>query len=166
MNSLTLIRHAKSSWKDDGLPDMERPLNKRGFRNAPMMGARLRLRGVVFDRLYTSPALRARTTARLIATELGLDPAKIEIAPSLYTFNYEDLLGWVRSMDDVGEHIALVCHNPAITDFANFLALSDIENVPTCGIVTLSFAESGGDHIGAGSANLDDFCYPKLESDS
>ena len=67
MLQLTLIRHAKSSWDNSALSDFERPLNKRGIKNAPLMGKIIKKRGLVFDQIIASPALRAITTARLIA---------------------------------------------------------------------------------------------------
>ena len=70
MKTLYLVRHAKSSWKDSSLTDRERPLNKRGEKDAPMMGKRLLSRSVRPSLIMTSPAKRARRTARLIAREL------------------------------------------------------------------------------------------------
>ena len=78
MLQLTLIRHAKSSWKDTTLKDFERPLNKRGRHNAPLMGRVIQDSGLSFDRMVSSPAERAITTARLIAAQLGYPEQQIQ----------------------------------------------------------------------------------------
>jgi phosphohistidine phosphatase len=70
MKTLILVRHAKSSWKDRSLPDRMRPLNKRGKRDAPMMGQRLAKRGVDVELMISSPAKRAMATAEAMAEEL------------------------------------------------------------------------------------------------
>ncbi|MDH3806604.1 MAG: histidine phosphatase family protein, partial [Gammaproteobacteria bacterium] len=65
MKTLTLVRHAKSSWKDSGLSDRERPLNKRGERDAPVMGKRAAAAGLRPSQIISSPAVRAWTTAKI-----------------------------------------------------------------------------------------------------
>ena len=71
MRSLTIVRHAKSSWKDRGLSDRERPLNKRGERDAPIMAKRVAETGIRPSQIISSPAVRAWTTAKIFARELG-----------------------------------------------------------------------------------------------
>ena len=87
--TLTLIRHAKSSWKDATLKDFERPLNKRGRHNAPLMGGVIQRSGLSFDRMVSSPAERAITTARLIAAELGYPEQQIQTLDELYDASAE-----------------------------------------------------------------------------
>ena len=70
MRSLLIIRHAKSSWDDPGLDDFDRPLNKRGKRDAPEMGKRLRKADYSPDLMISSPAKRAQDTCRVIAEKL------------------------------------------------------------------------------------------------
>ncbi|MCV6605831.1 MAG: histidine phosphatase family protein [Porticoccaceae bacterium] len=164
MKQLILVRHGKSSWADEQLRDIERPLNKRGLRNAPEMGRRLRAAGVSVERIYSSPAVRAFHTAELVAEELGFATGDIETLPSLYTFNYEELLSVVRSLDDACNPVMMVCHNPAITDLVNFLALSHLGNIPTAGVATLSLQHNSWADSCAGSAELVEFDYPKKES--
>ena len=79
MKRLFLVRHAKSSWDDPSLDDMDRPLNNRGKRNAPEMGIRLRKQGIIPDLLISSPAKRAHTTAKSISEEIGYPKKKIVI---------------------------------------------------------------------------------------
>lgn len=163
MKKLILVRHAKSSWSDDRLQDIERPLSKRGLGNAPMMGMRLQEYGVSVERFYSSPAVRARSTAELMAVEMGFDPGAINVAHPLYTFNYEELLSWLRSLDSEVSRVAAVCHNPAVTDLVNFLALTHIDNIPTAGVVILNLQLSDWADVGAGMAELEEYNYPKRE---
>jgi phosphohistidine phosphatase len=84
MRRLTLIRHAKSSWNDIGLDDFDRPLNPRGLRSAPRMGGVLQKEQVMFDLMVSSPALRAITTAQLIADKLA---TQLQIYAKMHQFH-------------------------------------------------------------------------------
>jgi phosphohistidine phosphatase len=161
MKTLTLIRHGKSSWKDSSLQDLDRPLNRRGKNNSETMGERLLLERVVPKKIYSSPAARATETAMLVAEALGLPMETINIMPSLYTFNYEELLGWVKLLDRHEDGVGLVCHNPAITDLVNFLTLSNIEKIYTCGVVVLKLNIVRWGQLGAGMADIIYYDYPK-----
>ncbi|MCB1668707.1 MAG: histidine phosphatase family protein [Porticoccaceae bacterium] len=161
MKFITFVRHAKSSWKDRTIPDMSRPLNQRGRSNVPEMGGRLEYRRIKVEHLYTSPALRATETAVLLATTLRFPKECIEHVSGLYSFNYEDLLLWLRSLPRGQDNIVVVAHNPAITDLVNFLALSDLENIPTCGIVHMKADIDCWSELGAGTAVIDFHIYPR-----
>ena len=164
MKTIVLIRHAKSSWKDATLPDLDRPLNRRGRLNAPEMGRRLQEQPVSLKRVFSSPAVRAMETAEWLMPSLGLSPAKLEVVTPLYTFNYEDILAWLRSLDRDADRFALICHNPAITDMVNFLALMQIDKIPTCGIALLQIDVNHWQDLGAGMAELSYFGFPKSVS--
>ncbi|MCA9071607.1 MAG: histidine phosphatase family protein, partial [Planctomycetaceae bacterium] len=95
MKTLFLMRHAKSSWKDESLPDHDRPLNKRGKRDAPRMGQLLLEQGVHPDRWLSSTALRARRTAELLAETLQF-AGEIEFRSELYHAEPEQFLSVIR----------------------------------------------------------------------
>jgi phosphohistidine phosphatase len=162
---LTLIRHAKSSWKREDLTDFERPLNDRGERDAPRMGERLAAEGVRPERIVSSSAVRAEQTARKIAEALGLEPDVLVLERSLYLASPAGLLETVRGLDAGLEHAALVAHNPGITDFVNRLANVRIDNVPTCGIARLRLEIDRWSDAEEGCAELIDFDYPKRKRD-
>ena len=164
MKSIALIRHAKSSWRDTSLQDFDRPLNRRGVMNAAMMGERLLEQHESWLKIYCSPARRARETASLISQPLGISENRIEIIPSLYTFNYEDLLFWMRLLERNDDQLLVVCHNPAITDIVNFLTLSNFEKIPTCGVAMLKLNSVNWGQVGAGMGNLTYYDYPKKTS--
>ncbi|WP_438951837.1 SixA phosphatase family protein [Porticoccus sp.] len=164
MKTIALVRHAKSSWKDTMLSDLDRPLNRRGRLNAPEMGRRLQAQPVSLKRVFTSPAVRATETAEWLMPSLGLSAANLEIVTALYTFNYEDILSWLRSLDRDADRFLLICHNPAITDMVNFLALMQVEKIPTCGVALLEVAVNDWQDLGAGMAELSYFDFPKAVS--
>lgn len=137
MKKLYLLRHAKSSWKDSTLHDLDRPLNKRGLRNAPQMGQRLAAKNTVVDRLISSPALRALTTARLIAAEIGFDQQRIAIENALYFQGSLQMLNVIRAQDETVDSVMLVSHNPDLTALLNTLCGFQTQNMPTAAIAEI-----------------------------
>lgn len=138
MKTLTLLRHAKSSWKHPELDDFDRPLNGRGRRDAPEAGARLAQRTVPPDRIVSSPALRARATAEAVATALAYPLSAIVHEPRIYEAAPGTLLDILRAQPDTCAHLLLVGHNPGLTDFANGLAGAGLDKLPTAGAYTLT----------------------------
>ena len=168
MKTITLIRHAKSSWKEPMLQDMDRPLNRRGQANAVMMGERLISHQAVPKKsrptkIYSSPAVRAEETAHLMSEFLQVSAGAIVLVPALYTFNYEELLEWVRGLNRDEDNVFLVCHNPAITDLFNFFTLSNLEKIPTCGIAVLELSVVDWRQVGAGMAKVKHYDFPKKD---
>jgi phosphohistidine phosphatase len=166
MKRLYLLRHAKSSWDDDGLADVERPLNKRGMRDAPMMGQRFLARGFAPDGIVSSGAVRAETTARAIAREIGYPTARVRREDALYLAGPATLLEIVRRADDRLGSLMLVGHNPGMTDFANTLSDFRIDNLPTCGLFCADFAAERWREVGPGAGVLVCFDYPKKHDDT
>jgi phosphohistidine phosphatase len=120
--TLYLVRHAKSSWKDASLSDLERPLNKRGRRNSPEMGRRLAAQGHVPGLIISSPANRAITTARNIAIELGLDESEIITDDGLYFSGTNGMLNVLETVEDHYDNVMMVGHNPTMNgcvEYAN-----------------------------------------------
>lgn len=166
MKTLFLLRHAKSSWDDPELKDFERPLSNRGQGDAPMMGERFLARGEHLQCIISSPAVRAKTTAQLFAKAIGFARDEIASNPELYFAGTGMFLKAASLLDDDCTHAMLVGHNPAITEFANVMANTDIENIPTCGLAKLSLAIEQWSDIELGGAKLEDFDYPKKTSES
>ncbi|MGD9661465.1 MAG: histidine phosphatase family protein [Porticoccaceae bacterium] len=165
MKQLVLIRHAKSSWKDPALSDLMRPLKKRGERDARDMAKRLNAQGLSVEKVFMSPALRVIQTLDTMATESGFGRDISEIAPDLYTFSYEAIMLYIKELCDTYSSVAVIGHNPAITDLVNFLALEEIANIPTCGIVVLNLNIEKWSKIRAGSAAISYYDYPKNDVD-
>lgn len=161
MKRLYLIRHAKSSWDTPGLDDIDRPLNKRGKRDAPLMGARLRHYGVQPDLIYASPARRAGKTAQLIAERVGYPQERIEQHAGIYSSELNRLLELVQGTDNGVDVLFLVGHNYVLTDFAEYLTGEVLGNIPTCGIVGVAFEIRSWKDVAGGRGEMLFFDYPK-----
>ena len=161
MKTLYLVRHAKSSWKYPDLDDFERPLNKRGRKNAPFMGRILKKLKVAPDLVISSPANRAATTARIIADSIDYPLEKIHYNETIYGSSEYDLVQVIRQVDNAVNQAMLVSHNPALTDLANTIADTAISNIPTCGVVGLNLNISSWVKIGEQRGKLKFFEFPK-----
>ncbi len=115
MKTLLIMRHAKSSWKHDDLPDDQRPLNKRGKRDAPRMGQLLREVGLVPQVIITSTAERARLTAAAVAEASGFD-GEVRPEAGLYNADVEACLAVVRGLADQFQTAMIVGHNPGLEE--------------------------------------------------
>jgi phosphohistidine phosphatase len=120
MKTLLILRHAKSSWKDDNLPDRERPLNKRGQDDAPKMGALLRKHNLEPDLVLSSPAQRARSTAELVIEESGYE-GEAEYREELYSFDAGPYLEALTGLAESIRCVLLVGHNPAMEELVERL---------------------------------------------
>jgi phosphohistidine phosphatase len=122
MRTLMLLRHAKSSWKDESLEDHERPLNKRGKKTAPLMGHLIRDQNLVPDQIASSTAVRARTTAEAAAKACGY-PGELTLTDELYLATAGEILRYAQERPDETHHrIMLVGHNPGMEDLVNMLS--------------------------------------------
>lgn len=161
MKTLYLVRHAKSSWKFPELTDAQRPLNKRGKRDAPDMGNRLAKLGLKPDLLLSSHANRALTTAKAIAEKLHIPEKDIQIEKDIYHASSNELFQVVRSIPDNYDTVFLFGHNPGFTDFANELTHSDIYNIPTCGVFGCTFKVDNWKDVGYGRGSRIHYDFPK-----
>ena len=162
MKTLYLLRHAKSSWEYEELSDHDRPLNKRGRSDAPLIGQELADREIKLDMIITSSAVRALTTATLIAKELKFAPEKIGVQEELYLMATDDLRVFVQSLPDEYDHVMVVGHNPSLTELANQLSPEkSIANIPTAGIVGISFDCGYWGEISPDNSKLLFFDFPK-----
>ena len=141
MKTLTIVRHAKSSWKDHTLRDRDRPLNKRGERDAPVMGQRIAAAGIRPSLILSSPAVRAWTTAKVIATQISYPLEFLQREDDLYLASLDNWLDVVAAQDEGFNSIMLFGHNPGLTDFANYLVPGLTDNLPTCGVVSVTFEQ-------------------------
>ncbi len=139
MKTLTIVRHAKSSWSDTGLSDRERPLNKRGLRDAPIMGDRIAAMGIRPSLICSSPAVRAWTTAKSVAKALNYPLEFLQREDRLYLASVNDILDVLVAQDPGFNSIMLFGHNPGLTEFANVLQPGITGNLPTAGVVAAQF---------------------------
>lgn len=162
MKNLILVRHAKSSWKDADLDDHDRPLNKRGLRDAPFMAKLLKKEKVDPDLIVSSSAERALTTAKEFAEKLKYPKDKIISTREIYLAELDDLVEYARQLSEKNETVMLFGHNPGITLFANYLAGNNgIDNIPTCGICSFGIEAKSWTEVSEGKGKLLSFEYPK-----
>jgi phosphohistidine phosphatase len=165
MKTLYLIRHAKSSWDDPDLGDFERPLNKRGKKDAPNMARRLKEKRVTPDFMITSPATRAFETCKMFAEILNYNKDKIITDKRLYHADEAQLLKVIHEIKererDEEEVILLFGHNPGLTEFANKLLNENIDNIPTCGIVKAHLKAGRWKEVTFGGGKLKFLDFPK-----
>jgi len=159
---LTLVRHAKSDWSLAGQADWDRPLNKRGQRDAPEMARRLRSRRLRPDLILSSPAVRAVSTAAVMARELKVPPEQLLQDERLYLATPADLLAVIRERGGEARHVMVFGHNPGMTECANRLSAGDhIDNLPTCGVFTAKFDVASWTEVDWGGGQDAEFDYPK-----
>jgi phosphohistidine phosphatase len=160
MKQLTLIRHAKSDRSNAELSDAQRPLNKRGLRDASQMAA-LYAQKFQPTHWFVSPALRAQQTARFFTDVLKTLTENIITTDVLYSFSLQQVYSFLQTINDNVHHAALVFHNPTISELANYLNHTFINEVPTCAIITFQFEIDSWLEISGNSGILLDFDYPK-----
>lgn len=163
MKTLTLLRHAKSSWKDAGLIDHDRPLNKRGKRDLPVMGERIQRAGIRPSLILSSSAVRAWKTAKGIATEISYPIEFLQREQRLYHAGVRLIIEVLADQDDAFNSIMIVGHNPGLTDFANHLLPGLTHNIPTCGLVSVTVDSDDWNLKKKKNVELAVYDYPKKQ---
>ena len=151
MKTLYLLRHAKSSWKFPELDDFDRPLNKRGQGDAPLMGKRLQRQNILPDLIISSPARRAKHTAQEVAQSMGYSSTAILYDEAVYEASAETLLTTLQTVDNRVAVLLLAGHNPGLTDLANKLTPHYIDNIVTAGVVAIQFLTDDWAKVGKSS---------------
>lgn len=167
MKQLIIVRHAKSSWDNPLLADIDRPLNKRGEKDAPWMAKRLTAQKVIPDLVISSPANRALTTCKVFCHALHFPADRIQIEKKLYHADEDQILAILKTLTDhprdKEEIVMIFGHNPGLTELTNSLLNEDIENIPTCGVVRGSLDIPSWKQLTWGCGELDYFDYPKKD---
>jgi phosphohistidine phosphatase len=153
------MRHAKSSWAHDELADIDRPLNKRGLRDAPLMGKKLINLAGMPDRILCSPARRTRETLQA----LQLTTSDTHYEPEIYESYGSTLLDLIARQPDTINNLLLIGHNPSISQLASRLAGSFLGDLPTCALVQLHLKTRSWQKISSAPAQLINHEYPKKQ---
>ncbi|HLX67818.1 MAG TPA: histidine phosphatase family protein [Puia sp.] len=164
MKTLLIIRHAKSSWDNINTPDIERPLNDRGKKDAPAMARRVIKAGIHPDRFISSPARRARHTAELFAREFDVKEKEIVILTELYHAQAASFQQVIAGLDDGDHTVVLFSHNPGITAFVNTLTSVRLDNMPTCSVFAVGSEAPAWSEFFSGDRKFLFFDYPKSTS--
>jgi phosphohistidine phosphatase len=138
MKTLLVLRHAKSSWSEPGLDDHERPLNERGRRDAPRMGALVREYGLMPDVVLSSDAVRARLTAEAVA-DAARYAGEILLEPRLYMASPADIRSLLATVRENAETVMIVGHNPGLEQLVEHLTRVR-HDLPTATLVEIGLA--------------------------
>jgi len=164
MKTLYIVRHAKSSWKNADLKDIERPLKASGKKDAELVAEQLRKDKIHPEYFLSSPAVRAYATAKIFAKILEFPKDKIEINTSVYGSSVEELHTLILGMDNQYHSLMLFGHDPTLCNFVSFLTKQHYEKVPTSGVVAIQFHADNWNEIQPQSGKVKFFIYPKMFS--
>src|SRR5688572_33325074 len=159
MRTLYLLRHAKSSWKDETLRDFDRPLKGRGRRAAEQMGQILAEEKLKSPLVISSPAVRARETLDLVLNSAGL---KLEprFEERIYEADVGTLFEIVKSIADTSNTAMMVGHNPGFENLLDYLT-GDTRHMPTCALAKIEFDAGSWREVSEESGRLELFVTPK-----
>jgi phosphohistidine phosphatase len=168
MLTLSLLRHAKSSWDNPGHADLDRPLNDRGEKAARRMGAYMAKHGVAPQLILCSPSVRTRQTIDLVLPCLEGKPAVV-YEDAIYLAAASTLLKRVRKVGAKVRHIMIVAHDPGLHTLAQELAGTGrpddlqalAEKFPTAGLAVIAFDARDWSKLRAGAGRLELFMSPK-----
>ncbi len=162
MKKFILIRHAKSSWSESSLKDIDRPLNDRGIRDAPLMAQKLfDLLGKV-DRIVSSPANRAMSTALVFANAFNVKEEDVDIKEALYHAFPEEVMKVIHGLDNELESVIIFGHNPTFTTLVDSFSKDYIDNMPTCGIAIMESKVENWKEVDSSNTELVSFLFPKM----
>ncbi|MCB1583238.1 MAG: histidine phosphatase family protein [Xanthomonadales bacterium] len=162
MKTVNLIRHAKSSWEDSRLSDVNRPLAPRGIKDCKIMAGHILEAGWNPVNVFCSRAQRAQLTIRGIAKALPYRDINWLIDDALYTFSYGSLINWLEQLDDEISEVTLVGHNPAFTDLVNHLSKARLDNVSTCAYVQMVSSAHVWAELLSSQTEMVHFVKPKM----
>ncbi|GGY72699.1 CHAD domain-containing protein [Marinobacter zhanjiangensis] len=156
MKDLFLIRHAKSSWTDDSLRDMDRPLNNRGKRQVDAMARALLELGALDGPVHASHAFRARQTIEGVMEQLPERnlASRVHFDPELYTFRWKRLFRWLKHLNSDAPSITVIGHNPALTDLAGILTGDEVPELVTGAVMHLKIPVTSWHQLARGRAKL------------
>lgn len=166
MRTVFLLRHAKSSWSDPTLPDIDRPLAPRGERAAKKIAGYVRERRIRPALVLCSPSVRTRRTLEAIEPSLGRS-CTVEFEPALYAASCPELVRQLRAIPDSVASVMIIGHNPGLQELALELASrgADLprleEKLPTGALATLAGDWESWKALKPGDAELVDCVFPR-----
>lgn len=161
MKKLTLVRHAKSSWKYPELSDFDRPLNKRGKRDLPEVAQRLLEQEIIPDQIFSSSAKRAMKTTEAISACLNLKGDQVQEIPELYEACAETLKYLLQNLPESIRHIMIIGHNPGLERLCFDLTQEIPLKFPTAAVAHMHLSITQWHELADGCATLTYFDYPK-----
>ena len=161
MKTITIVRHAKSSWDNPDVNDFERPLNARGFADAPIIADRISKLMKLPDLFMSSPALRAKTTAEIFVEKFGVPVSKIVLDKDIYDKGSKYIMEFIKNLDEKIESVIIFGHNPDITSLATYYSGNYFDNIPTCGVICIDFDSNNWQDTFTNNGKIRFYEYPK-----
>jgi phosphohistidine phosphatase len=162
MKRIHIIRHAKSSWAEEGMRDFDRPLNDRGERDAPIMAARLHEHISSIDFIVASPAKRTSQTSQYFCSAFNYPVDKIHFEPRIYEAPLEALIKTVNEIPDTANEVLFIGHNFGVSYLVNYLTDQNVQ-MPTCAIASIELDIEQWSWVTRLSGRLVEYDYPKKE---
>ena len=159
MKTVYIVRHAKSSWEYEGIHDSDRPLKKRGIKDAYLVANHIKKQIIKPEVFISSSAIRALSTGIIFCNQLEYPLSNLKINKSLYSFSDGYLVKTIRAIDDMCNSAMIFSHDHGISDFVNNFGNELIDHVPTCGVVCIQFDTKHWKSIKKGKTKFT--CFPK-----
>lgn len=153
MKELILVRHGKSSWDYD-VQDIDRPLKERGIRDARRVAQAASAKTNNVQAVFSSPANRALHTCLILMREVGIPFDKLTVSKDLYDFSGSAVRSFVQTLDNSLDKILLFGHNHALTYLVNDWGSKYVDNVPTSGLVYITFEVDRWEAVAFGTTKL------------
>lgn len=162
MKTIYIVRHAKSSWENPLLPDEQRPLEEKGIKKTGKITGFLRTKEVKVNCMVSSHAVRALETAKILAKALQYPLGDIRIDPRIYSADGDGVFNLFCDLPEKAESVMIVGHNPALTDFVNHFLEPRIDNLPTSGVVSISFETDRWEDVAIAGYKVNFIIFPKI----
>ncbi len=159
MKTIYLIRHAESDLNKD---DFHRTLSNTGKENAKSMSQHLEVLGIKFDKIFCSNAMRTRVTAKYLCNDIHYNASQIQYKESLYLITPANLIQFISNSDDSNDVIAIISHNPGLTQTRNYLTNENSGDIPPCGVVKVDLTIDNWNEITAGIGSESLYVYPNM----
>lgn len=159
--SITIIRHAKSSW-ETAAADHQRPLNPRGHTDANLIAEFLVQNALSVDAVYCSDAKRAQQTLQILNNSLRLDQCKLKFISELYLAELNELLAIINVAESSIKNLLLIGHNPGLTDLCNYLVNDDLDHLPTCSVYAINLHVDDWQAVCQGVGVQKMYCTPRM----
>jgi phosphohistidine phosphatase len=164
MKTVYIVRHAKSSWKDAHLTDEQRPLLEKGKKRTKKTIDHLHEKRIKVDYIISSHAVRALETAKILAHALRYPAENIKTDPHVYFSDGDRIYNLIYDLPSQYDSVMIVGHNPALTDFVNQFLDPRIDNLPTSGVVSISFQTDQWADVPTANFKVNFYIYPKIYS--
>lgn len=161
MKTIILTRHAKSSWNSDSSTDFERPLNKRGIDDAPIMAKRLITYGQLPQVVISSTAIRALQTAELLMRELVMDKSLLTTTDTIYEAPARALIDSIKQLPETSDTAMIIGHNPGMSSTCSYLSKEADIQMSTLAMVCMELDVEEWEDVYPDCGTMRWYDYPK-----